>query len=85
VAPAFEAGLKALNIAPGLFRKKFGFEGWRVLTNSYGRRRKPKLAKYLKAPISGSDRDPNVLIKRSNAERCGIQHQITFAQTELSR
>jgi putative N6-adenine-specific DNA methylase len=85
-----EAGLKALNIAPGLFRKKFGFESWRdfdeqlwqeLLTEA-----QTSQIPDLKALISGSDRDPNVLIQaRSNAERCGIQHQITFAQTELSQ
>ncbi len=85
-----EAGLKALNIAPGLFRKKFGFESfadfdeqlWQELLTSAQNSKVPEL----KAPISGSDRDSNVLIQaRTNAERCGIQHQITFAQTELSQ
>ena len=85
-----EAGLKALNIAPGLFREKFGFESWpdfdeylwqELLTEAKNNR-----ILDLKAPISGSDRDPNVVSQaRSNAERCGIQHQVTFTQTELSQ
>lgn len=85
-----EAGLIALNIAPGLFRKKFGFESWsdfdaqlwQELLTSAQNSQLPDL----KAPIFGSDRDSNVLLQaRTNAERCGIEHQITFAQTELSQ
>jgi len=85
-----EAGLKALNIAPGLFRKKFGFESFpdfdeqlwqQLLTEAQN----SKISE-LKAPILGSDRDPNVLNQaRSNAERCGIAHQIKFTQTQLSQ
>lgn len=84
-----EGGLKALNIAPGLFRKKFGFENWfdfdeqlwqELLTEAQNSR-----IPDLKAPIFGSDRDSNVLSQaRSNASRCGIEHQITFTTTELS-
>ncbi len=85
-----EAGLKALNIAPGLFREKFGFESWpdfdedlwQELLTEANNNRIPDL----KAPISGSDRDPNVVSQaHSNAERCGIQHQVTFNRTELSQ
>ncbi len=85
-----EAGLIALNIAPGLFRKKFGFESWpdfdqelwQELLTAAQNSQLPDL----KAPIFGSDRDPNVLLQaRTNAKRCGIEHQITFAQTELSQ
>lgn len=85
-----EAGLKALNIAPGLFHLCFAFESWadfdeqlwqELLTEAQNSE-----IPNLKAPISGSDRDPNVLTQaRSNAERCGIEHQITFTTTELSQ
>lgn len=85
-----EAGLKALNIAPGLFRKKFSFESfpdfdaelWQELLAEAQNSRILEL----KAPISGSDRDPNVLNQaRGNAERCGIEDQIRFTTTELSQ
>lgn len=84
-----EAGLKALNIAPGLFREKFGFTSWldfdlqlwQELLREADNSRLPNL----EAAIAGSDRDPQVLAQaRSNAERCGID-QITFATTELSQ
>ena len=84
-----EGGLKALNIAPGLFRRKFGFESWldfdeqlwqELLTEAQNSE-----LPNLKAPIFGSDRDPNVLLQaRTNAKASGIEQQITFAQTELS-
>jgi putative N6-adenine-specific DNA methylase len=85
-----EAGLKALNIAPGLFRQKFGFFNWtdfdeqlwqELLTEAQN----SQIAD-LKAPIYASDRDSHVLNQAHfNAERCGIKHQITFVQTELSQ
>ena len=84
-----EGGLIALNIAPGLFRRKFGFESWldfdeqlwqELLTEAQNSE-----LPNLKAPIFGSDRDPNVLLQaRTNAKASGIEQQITFAQTELS-
>jgi putative N6-adenine-specific DNA methylase len=85
-----EAGLKALNIAPGLFRKKFGFESFpdfdEQLWQQLLREAQDSKISELKAPILGSDRDPNVLNQaRSNAERCGIAHQIKFTQTHLSQ
>ncbi len=84
-----EAGLKSLNIAPGLFRTKFGFMSWpdfdpqlwqALLTEAQNSQ-----VTNLKAPILGSDRDPDALAQaQSNAKRCGA-HQITFSQTELSK
>ena len=84
-----EAGLKALNIAPGLFRQKFGFESfpdfdpqlWQMMLTEAKNSRRQKL----KAPIWGSDRDADVLTQAyGNAVRCGIEHQIQFTQTELA-
>ena len=84
-----EAGLKALNIAPGLFQKKFGFFSWLDFDEQLWQellKEAQSGVTELKASISGSDRDPNVLQQaRSNAERCGIEHQITFTTTELSQ
>ena len=84
-----EAGLKALNIAPGLLGKRFGFETWadfdEQLWEELVTEAENSQITNLKAPISGSDGDPEVLLQaQSNAERCGIEHQITFTQTELS-
>ena len=84
-----EAGLKALNIAPGLFRQKFGFESfpdfdrqlWHTILTEAKNSRRQKL----NAPILGSDRDADVLTQAyGNAVRCGIEHQIQFTQTELA-
>ena len=85
-----EASLKSLNIAPGLFREQFAFETWldfdpdlwdeliKEATNS----ELPEL----KAPIAGSDRDPDILNQaRINAQQCGVADQVTFTQTELSQ
>ncbi len=85
-----EAGLKALNIAPGLFRKKFGFESFpdfdEQLWQKLLKEAKNSQIRDLKALISGSDRDPDVLAQaRSNAQQCGIAHQIKLTQTELSQ
>ena len=84
-----EAGLKALNIAPGLFRQKFGFESfpdfdpqlWHMMLTEA----KNSRIHELKAPIWGSDRDADVLTQAyGNAVRCGIEHQIQFTRTELA-
>jgi putative N6-adenine-specific DNA methylase len=84
-----EAGLKALNIAPGLFRQKFGFESFpdfdRQLWHMMLTEAKNSRIHELKAPIWGSDRDADVLTQAyGNAVRCGIEHQIQFTQTELA-
>lgn len=84
-----EAGLKALNIAPGLFRQKFGFESFpdfdRQLWQMMLTEAKNSRIDELKAPIWGSDRDADVLTQAyGNAVRCGIEHQIQFTQTELA-
>ena len=84
-----EAGLKALNIAPGLFRQKFGFESFpdfdRQLWHMMLTEAKNSRIDELKAPIWGSDRDADVLTQAyGNAVRCGIEHQIQFTQAELA-
>ena len=85
-----EAALKGLNIAPGLYRKRFGFESWRDFDQSLWQKilkeAKDSQLSELKAPIVGSDRDPNILDQaRTNANFCGIEHQIKFFQKELSQ
>ena len=85
-----EAALKALNIAPGLFGKKFGFESWlnfdkQLWEEILSEATKSELPE-LKAPIFGSDRDFDILTQaRTNAQQCGIAEQVTFTQVELSQ
>ncbi|KPQ35609.1 MAG: putative N6-adenine-specific DNA methylase YpsC [Phormidesmis priestleyi Ana] len=84
-----EAGLRSLNIAPGLFRERFGFETWldydddlwdSLIAEAEGMQKED-----LAAFVGGSDRDPNVLIQaHSNAQQCGIEHLLSFRQKELA-
>jgi putative N6-adenine-specific DNA methylase len=85
-----EASLKALNIAPGVFRQHFGFESWhdhdRVLWEQLLKDAEDGELDELKAPIAGSDRDPDILSQaRLNADYCGVGQLVTFTQTELSQ
>jgi putative N6-adenine-specific DNA methylase len=84
-----EASLKALNIAPGLFRQQFAFEKWRDFDKELWEQlleeaENSKLPN-LKALIAGSDRNPDILKQaRLNAEQCRVADKVTFTQTELS-
>ncbi|MBC8120850.1 MAG: RNA methyltransferase [Gemmatimonadaceae bacterium] len=83
-----EAALKALDIAPGLFRLKFGFESWpdfdEPLWQSLRDEAEARCKESLPAPISGADHDPEVLDHaRTNAARCGVAHLVRFDVTEL--
>lgn len=84
-----EAGLKALNIAPGLFRERFGFETWQdfdaELWYSLLDDAEASEKDELPAPIVGSDRDINMLQQaRINAGTCGIAHHLKFLQRDIS-
>ena len=85
-----EASLKALNIAPGLFRNSFGFERWldfdaQCWEQLLQEAKNSQIAK-LKAPILGSDRNLDIIKEaRINAEKCGVAQQVSFTQTELSQ
>ncbi len=84
-----EAALKALNIAPGLLREKFGFTTWQDFDESLWNRlleeAKNSQLSELKAPIYASDRNYNVLDQGiSNAKLCGVADKIKFTKTELS-
>ncbi len=84
-----EAGMRSLQIAPGLFRERFGFETWldydddlweSLIAEAEGQQKGE-----LGAFIGGSDRDPNVLIQaHSNARQCGLDQLIRFQQKELA-
>jgi putative N6-adenine-specific DNA methylase len=83
-----EASLKALNLAPGLFRYQFAFEKWSDfdanLWDELLKDAENRELSELKAPILGSDRDPDILSQaRINAEQCGVADQVKFTQTEL--
>ncbi|HAA26369.1 MAG TPA: RNA methyltransferase [Cyanobacteria bacterium UBA8553] len=85
-----EASLKALNIAPGLFRRQFAFEKWsdfdEALWDQLYKEAEESELPALKAPIIGSDRDPDILNQaRTNAQQSGIADKVTFSQTELSQ
>ncbi len=85
-----EASLKALNIAPGLFRQQFAFEKWpdfdEALWDQLFKEAEESELPALEAPIMGSDRDPDILNQaRINAQQCGLINQVTFTQTELSQ
>ncbi len=84
-----EACLKALNIAPGLFRESFGFETWgdfdqslleKLITEAQGSQ-----LDTLPASIWGSDGDEDVIEQAHvNATNSGVENYIWFSQMELS-
>lgn len=85
-----EASLKALNIAPGLFRMQFAFERWpdfdEALWQQLLKEAENSEISELKAPIVGSDRDSDILNQaRINAQQCGLADKVKFTQTELSQ
>jgi putative N6-adenine-specific DNA methylase len=84
-----EASLKALNIAPGLFREHFGFETWldadlplleQLIQDAEASQRDT-----LPAPIWGSDRDEAVIEQAIvNATNCGVLKHVYFAPIDLA-
>ncbi len=84
-----EASLKALNIAPGLFRESFGFENWLdfdlSLLEKLLQEAKDSQLDTLPAPIWGSDRDENIIEQAiNNAQNCGVDNHVWFSQMELA-
>lgn len=83
-----EASLKALNIAPGLFRDRFGFETWldadldllgKLIQEAEANQRES-----LPAPIWGSDRDEAVIEQAiANATNCSVLNHVYFASIDL--
>ncbi|MFE4107572.1 THUMP domain-containing class I SAM-dependent RNA methyltransferase [Almyronema epifaneia] len=83
-----EASLIALKIAPGLYRDRFGFETWPDfdidLLDQLLKEADDCQLEQLPAPISGSDRNPEVIQQaRTNATNCGVGDQVTFSLTDL--
>ncbi|MGF1602366.1 MAG: class I SAM-dependent RNA methyltransferase [Thermosynechococcaceae cyanobacterium] len=84
-----EAGMIALNRAPGLYREGFGFETWPDFEGElwHGLRQGAVDGQrdVLDAVILGCDRNPDVIQQaRENAANCGIEVQIQFEQRELA-
>lgn len=84
-----EASLKALNIAPGLFRERFGFETWldfdSLLLEKLIAEARDSQRELLPAPIWGSDGDENAIAQAmANAENCGVLDCVYFSQIELA-
>ncbi|XGV99265.1 MAG: class I SAM-dependent RNA methyltransferase [Leptolyngbya sp. BL-A-14] len=83
-----EASLKALNIAPGLFRDRFGFETWLdadlPLLEKLIQAAEDSQRESLPAPIWGSDRDENVIEQAiANATNCGVSNHVYFTAIDL--
>lgn len=83
-----EASLKALNIAPGLFRERFGFETWLdadlTLLEKLIQDAEDSQRESLPAPIWGSDRNPDVIEQAIvNATNCGVLNHVYFSVLDL--
>ncbi|PSB58252.1 THUMP domain-containing class I SAM-dependent RNA methyltransferase [Chamaesiphon polymorphus] len=84
-----EAAMQALNIAPGIFRDRFGFESWldfdaelfdRLLKSAEAGEKQD-----LQATIIGSDRNHDIIEQaRSNARSSGVERYVNFLQRELA-
>jgi putative N6-adenine-specific DNA methylase len=84
-----EASLKALNIAPGLFRDRFGFETWPdfdlSLWEELLQKAQSSQIETLRASIGGSDRDAGVVEQAiANAQHCGVGDRVWFAEIDLA-
>jgi putative N6-adenine-specific DNA methylase len=84
-----EAGMKALKIAPRLYRQKFSFQNWQdydsSLWNKIIRQAKEEELQSLSQPIVGSDRNAQVIAEaRENAAFCDLDREIQFQQLEVT-
>ena len=85
-----EGAMMAADIAPGLLRRRFGFQGWprheaqtwETLLQEARQRRDEGISKLPR--IHGSDHDERMIrIARANAGRAGLDDHITFTVCEL--
>lgn len=84
-----EATLKALNIAPGLYRE-FGFQTWLdfdpKLWQKLEQEAEAKQLSTIDVPIIGSDRNGNIIQQaKMNAQSWGLEAYIKFTQQELTQ
>ncbi|MGF1491491.1 MAG: class I SAM-dependent RNA methyltransferase [Microcoleaceae cyanobacterium] len=85
-----EASLKALNVAPGLFRERYGFMNWKdfdaELWQQLCDQAEAEQGWELPTVIMGCDRDPKVLDQaRHNAAQCGVADQIQLIQRQINQ
>jgi putative N6-adenine-specific DNA methylase len=83
-----EASLKALHIAPGMFRERFGFETWldfdQALWAELIQDADDSRVESLPAPIWGSDRNHEVVDQAIvNAKNCGLANHVYFTKLDL--
>lgn len=84
-----EAALKALNIAPGLFRDSFAFENWSDFDASLWQKLRTEALEnqVSESPTSivGSEDDDQILQQaRYNARLCGVEKQIKLLKQNLA-
>lgn len=86
-----EAALIAADIAPGLLRKRFGFEGWKRhdakawLALRAAAEARSNLASLTPGRIAGFDRDPHAIRDaEANAARAGLAGHIQLRRTGLA-
>jgi putative N6-adenine-specific DNA methylase len=84
-----EAGMKALKIAPRLYRQRFGFQNWQdydsSLWNKIIKQAREEELQNLSQPIVGSDRNSQVIAEaRENAAFCDLDREIQFQQLEVT-
>ncbi len=89
-----EAGLRAFNIAPGLYRDSFGFERWpdfdaelwqQTIARARASQQTSSPQSEASAPIAGSDRNPDVIAQaRDNAKDCNLDGRVRFTCQELA-
>lgn len=84
-----EATLKALNVAPGLFRETFAFMKWSDFDESLWkqlfREAEASVREDLTISITGCDRNSEVLTQAEyNAKKCGVDDHIQLLQADLS-
>ncbi|HIK33420.1 MAG TPA: RNA methyltransferase [Oscillatoriales cyanobacterium M59_W2019_021] len=85
-----EASLKALKIAPGLFRDQFAFMNWQDFDRSLWRQLCQEALEgqldELPAPIWGSDRERAAIdLATTNASNCGVADFIQLKQMDFSQ
>ncbi len=83
-----EAGLKALNIAPGLFRERFGFFSWPDFDEALWTRvvdeARAGINRKIVAPIVGFDHDSEaVATALENSKRAGLTKLVHFERRGL--
>ena len=84
-----EAALIAMNIAPGLLRKQFGFMNWpdynKQLFEQIRSNAKTEITKDLSCEIVGSDINSRQIQEASdNAERAGVLNSVNFKHGDMS-